>query len=141
MTFCFQSIQGHSRAVTACAFSEDGKYLASYSADEGKVNFWQVNVGGIHISLVLNHGFYGVAFLSPDPVADCLFSCGFQASQSFLGMGQSQIKCVKQIPAPQSWPVATPGGTAQVFKARLVWIAPKALTLMLPNGKEHRFSM
>lgn len=99
-----QIIQAHSRAVTAIAFAEDGKHLASYSADEGKVNFWQTSGG-------------------------------------FLGMGSGAAKCVRQVPAPTSFPVATPGGSPTPFKARLVWVAPKALTLLLPNGKEHRFSL
>lgn len=76
-----QTISAHSRPVTSIGFSEDGKHLATYSADEAKVNFWQV-------------------------------------SQAFLGMGQSQIKCVKQQQAPGAFPVATPGGTPQVFRAR-----------------------
>jgi len=44
--------------------------------------------------------------------------CGFdpyelrvwQAASSFMGMGASQIKLVKQVPAPAAFPVSTPQG-------------------------------
>ncbi|CAD5215974.1 unnamed protein product [Bursaphelenchus okinawaensis] len=65
----------------------------------------------------------------------------WQSQQTFLGMGQSQIRCVKTLPAPTEFPVVSPGGSYQPFRARLVWINAKALTLMLPNGKENRFSV
>lgn len=38
-------IAAHSSAVTALAFSPDGKYLASYSMGDNKLSFWQVSVG------------------------------------------------------------------------------------------------
>lgn len=56
-------------------------------------------------------------------------------------MGQSQIRCVKTVPAPSEFPVLSPGGSYQAFRARLVWINAKSLTLMLPNGKENRFTV
>ncbi|MFH4974008.1 hypothetical protein AB6A40_000717 [Gnathostoma spinigerum] len=99
-----QTIQAHRGGVTAVAFSEDGKYLATYGAEEAKINFWQ-------------------------------------SSQTFLGMVQSQLKCVRTVQAPAIFPVISPGGSPQPFRARLVWISSKSLTLMLPNNKEHRFSM
>ncbi|OUC39751.1 WD domain, G-beta repeat protein [Trichinella nativa] len=58
-----QTMQVHCRAVSACSFSDDGKHLASYSVEEGKLNVWLM-------------------------------------AQSFLGMGQSQAKCIKQFAAP-----------------------------------------
>jgi len=99
-----QTIQAHSKSVTACSFSDDGKYVATYSADEGKLNLWQV-------------------------------------SQSFMGMGQSHTKFMRQLPAPTSFPVNTPGGTPQVFRARLMWMNAKSVTLLLPTGAEHRFAV
>lgn len=57
----FQSLQAHSSAITAVSFNEDGKYLVTYSAQEGKIAF-------------------------------------FQTSQTFLGMGQSQMKLLKTQP-------------------------------------------
>jgi len=65
----------------------------------------------------------------------------WQTQQSFLGMGQSQIKLIKSLAAPTEFAVLSPGGTYQPFRARLVWINPKSLTLMLPNGRENRFSI
>uniref|UniRef100_A0A183UV28 WD_REPEATS_REGION domain-containing protein n=1 Tax=Toxocara canis TaxID=6265 RepID=A0A183UV28_TOXCA len=99
-----QTIQAHKGAITSVAFSEDGKYLATYAAEEAKLSFWQT-------------------------------------SQTFLGMGQSQLRCVRSQPAPALFPVISPGGSPQPFRARLVWINSKSLTLMLPNGKEHRFTL
>ncbi|XP_067140814.1 WD repeat-containing protein 7 isoform X4 [Centruroides vittatus] len=40
-----QDISAHNAAITACTFSPDGKYLASYSAGENKLCFWQTATG------------------------------------------------------------------------------------------------
>ncbi|GMT20536.1 hypothetical protein PFISCL1PPCAC_11833 [Pristionchus fissidentatus] len=93
-----QNLHAHSCPVSACAFSEDGKMLATYGGDEGKINLWQT-------------------------------------TQSFLGMGQSSLKCVKTQPAPVL------ERTGETPKARIVWINPKAITLMLPGNKEQRFAV
>ncbi|KHJ81018.1 hypothetical protein OESDEN_19300 [Oesophagostomum dentatum] len=100
-----QSLQAHQGPVTAVAFSEDGKYLATYGGQDAKINFWQT-------------------------------------SQTFLGMGQSQMKLAKTQPAPALQPSPpSPRSGAPTFRPRLVWINSKALTLMLPEGKEQRFSI
>uniref|UniRef100_A0A914YHG7 Anaphase-promoting complex subunit 4 WD40 domain-containing protein n=1 Tax=Panagrolaimus superbus TaxID=310955 RepID=A0A914YHG7_9BILA len=65
----------------------------------------------------------------------------WQTQQSFLGMGQSQMRLVKTLAAPTEFAVLSPGGTYQPFRARLVWINAKSLTLMLPNGRENRFQI
>lgn len=39
------TIHAHSSAVTACAFSPDGKYLVSYACGENKLCFWQTSTG------------------------------------------------------------------------------------------------
>jgi WD40 repeat protein len=39
-----QSIPAHGSPITACAFSPDGKFLASYSNTENKMSFWQVSI-------------------------------------------------------------------------------------------------
>lgn len=59
----------------------------------------------------------------------------------FKGMGQSQLRCIRTQAAPSIFPVLSPCGTIQPFKARLVWIGSKSVTLMLPNGKEYRFTV
>lgn len=114
----FQTIQAHKAAITATAFSQDGKFLATYSASDARISFWQTQT-------------------------------------NFLGMGPTQIKCSKTFPAPSEFPglqkssnsiksvilVLSPGGSYQSFRARLVWINAKSLTLMLPNGKENRFTV
>ncbi|VDK17340.1 unnamed protein product [Anisakis simplex] len=99
-----QTIQAHNGSVTSVSFSEDGKYLATYGAEDAKLSFWQT-------------------------------------SQTFLGMGQSQLRCVRTQPAPAIFPVLSPSGSPQPFRARIVWINSKSITLMLPNGKEHRFTL
>ncbi|ETN84731.1 WD domain, G-beta repeat protein [Necator americanus] len=99
------SLQAHHGPVTAVAFSEDGKYLATYGGQDAKINFWQT-------------------------------------SQTFLGMGQSQMKLAKTQPAPAAeLVVASPNGSVPGFRPKLVWINPKALTLMLPEGREQRFTI
>lgn len=40
-----QTIPAHANPVTACAFSPEGKYLASYSAGDNKLSFWQTASG------------------------------------------------------------------------------------------------
>ncbi|XP_054707757.1 WD repeat-containing protein 7-like [Uloborus diversus] len=40
-----QNISAHAAAINACAFSPDGKYLASYSNQENKLCFWQTATG------------------------------------------------------------------------------------------------
>ncbi|KAF1761406.1 hypothetical protein GCK72_009662 [Caenorhabditis remanei] len=96
------SLPSHNGPIAAVAFSEDGKFLATYGAEDGKINF-------------------------------------FQTSQSFLGMGQAQLKLTKSQPAPTVSVPTTPSGTS--FRPRLVWINSKSLTLMLPEGREQRFSL
>ena len=39
-----QNIVAHSSPITACAFSPDGKFLASYTCTENKMSFWQVSL-------------------------------------------------------------------------------------------------
>lgn len=56
-------------------------------------------------------------------------------------MGQSQMRLSKSLAAPTEFAVLSPGGTYQQFRARLVWINPRSLTLMLPNGRENRFTV
>ncbi|CAB0012718.1 unnamed protein product [Nesidiocoris tenuis] len=48
MTFVFgftQTIQAHDGAITANAFSPDGKFLVSYSCTDNKLSFWQTSSG------------------------------------------------------------------------------------------------
>uniref|UniRef100_A0A0N4ZTC0 WD_REPEATS_REGION domain-containing protein n=1 Tax=Parastrongyloides trichosuri TaxID=131310 RepID=A0A0N4ZTC0_PARTI len=65
----------------------------------------------------------------------------WHSQQSFLGMGLGQLKCIKSINAPAEFPIETPGGSPQIFKANLYFSGPKALNLMLPNDKEVRFTL
>ncbi|CAJ0578746.1 unnamed protein product, partial [Mesorhabditis spiculigera] len=97
-----QTLQAHQGPVSAVCFSEDGKFLATYGAQDGKLNFWQT-------------------------------------TQNFFGMGQSQMRCGKSLAAPTLPTVISPGG--QAFRPRLVWINSKSLTLMLPEGREQRFTI
>ncbi|KAK4884672.1 hypothetical protein RN001_000943 [Aquatica leii] len=39
------SINAHSSAITACAFSPDGKFLVSYACGENRLSFWQTSTG------------------------------------------------------------------------------------------------
>ncbi|XP_064292952.1 WD repeat-containing protein 7 isoform X3 [Plodia interpunctella] len=40
-----QSLAAHSGAVTACAFSPDGRYLVSYATSDNRLSFWQSTAG------------------------------------------------------------------------------------------------
>ncbi|XP_057372178.1 WD repeat-containing protein 7-like isoform X1 [Daphnia carinata] len=42
-----QYIQAHNAEITACAFSPDGKNLASYSSTENRLSFWQQAATGV----------------------------------------------------------------------------------------------
>ncbi|CAI4229926.1 unnamed protein product [Auanema sp. JU1783] len=96
------NLQCHSGPISAVAFSDDGKYLATYGASDGKVVF-------------------------------------FQTSQTFLGIGQNQMKLVKSQPAPSCMVLTSP--TGQTFRPKLVWINSKSIALMMPEGKEQRFTV
>ncbi|CAD6188336.1 unnamed protein product [Caenorhabditis auriculariae] len=63
----------------------------------------------------------------------------FQTSQTFLGMGQNQMRLVLTLQAPTVSVAMSPGGSS--FKPRLVWINAKSLSLMLPEGREQRFTV
>uniref|UniRef100_A0A914QIU4 Uncharacterized protein n=1 Tax=Panagrolaimus davidi TaxID=227884 RepID=A0A914QIU4_9BILA len=52
----------------------------------------------------------------------------WQTHQSFLGMGQSQMKLIKSMAAPIE--------ISETVHARLVWIGAKMLKLLLSNGTE-----
>jgi WD40 repeat protein len=95
-----QMINAHTGKVTAAAFGPDGKTLATFSAHDNKLYFWQT-------------------------------------STSMFGLGNAQTKCTKSYnvaPYPQAnkWsPTYTP---------KLVWISPRTVTLLLPDGIENRFN-
>lgn len=61
------TISAHSTAVTAAAFSPDGKFLVSYASGENKLSFWQTSTGmfGLGQSQTRNIKSYSTA-----PIAD-----------------------------------------------------------------------
>ncbi|CAH0550599.1 unnamed protein product [Brassicogethes aeneus] len=61
------TIHAHSTAVTAAAFSPDGKFLVSYACAENKLSFWQTSTGmfGLGQSQTKNVKSYSTA-----PIAD-----------------------------------------------------------------------
>lgn len=53
-----QMIPAHSAAITALAFSPEGKFLASYSCVENRLSFWQVRSHTLP-----NSGSHGVLYV------------------------------------------------------------------------------
>lgn len=95
-----QMINAHTGRITATAFGPDGKTLASFSAHDNKLYFWQT-------------------------------------STSMFGLGNAQTKCTKSYnvaPHPQAkqW--------SPTYSPKLVWISPRTVTLLLPDGTENRFN-
>ena len=61
----------------------------------------------------------------------------WQTSTSMFGLGQSQTKCTKSYnvaPSPNAkkW--------SATYTPKLVWISPKTVTLLMPDGTESRFN-
>jgi WD40 repeat protein len=50
------TIHAHGSAVTAAAFSPDGKFLVSYACGENKLCFWQTSTGESRGATVMNVG-------------------------------------------------------------------------------------
>jgi len=95
-----QMLAAHSGSVAALAFSPDGKNLATYSAGDNRLMFWQTTTG-------------------------------------MFGLGTSQTKCTRSYNTP---PVAQAIQWSPGYNAKLVWMNGKTVTLMLPDGTEHRFN-
>ena len=95
-----QMINAHQGRVTAVAFGPDGKTLASFSATDNKMYFWQT-------------------------------------STSMFGLGNAQTKCTKSYnvapnPRASEW--------SPHLSPKLVWISPRTVTLLMPDGTENRFN-
>ena len=95
-----QMINAHQGRVTALAFGPDGKTLASFSASDNKMYFWQT-------------------------------------STSMFGLGNAQTKCTKSYnvapnPRASEW--------SPHLSPKLVWISPRTVTLLMPDGTENRFN-
>jgi hypothetical protein len=95
-----QSISAHSGPVAAVAFSQDGKFLASYSSHDNRLCFWQTSTG-------------------------------------MFGLGNAQTKCTRTYNTPV---VALAVKWNPMYNPKLAWIAAKTVSLLLPDGTEHRFN-
>ncbi|KAF9934929.1 hypothetical protein BGZ67_003642 [Mortierella alpina] len=78
----WQILEGHLRAVSAVAFSRDGKTIVSCSIKEGRVRFWQPNPGFFGM-LMGGNGLWG-------PTKNTSASVGNQGPQSGLPSLSSQ---------------------------------------------------
>ena len=61
----------------------------------------------------------------------------WQTSTSMFGLGNAQTKCTRSYnvaPHPQAshWNA--------MYAPKLVWISPKTVTLLMPDGTENRFN-
>ena len=63
--------------------------------------------------------------------------CFWQTSTGMFGLGNAQTKCTRTYNAPA---VTNTRNWNPAYSPKLVWISPKTVTLMLPDGTEHRFN-
>ena len=54
-----------------------------------------------------------------------------------FGLGNAQTKCTRTYNTPA---LAQAVQWNPMYAPKLVWISPKTVTLMLPDGTEHRFN-
>lgn len=55
-------MNAHKAPVTALAFSQEGKYLAAYSAQDAKISFWQTQQTFLVKILIILLKFYFYGF-------------------------------------------------------------------------------
>lgn len=63
--------------------------------------------------------------------------CFWQTSTGMFGLGNAQTKCTRTYNTPV---LAQAVQWNPMYSPKLVWISPKTVTLMLPDGTEHRFN-
>ncbi len=95
-----QMLAAHKGPVAATSFSPDGKNLATYSAGDSRLCFWQTSTG-------------------------------------MFGLGAAQTKCTRSYNTP---PVAQAVQWSPTYSPKLVWNGQRTVTLLLPDGTEHRFN-
>jgi len=95
-----QMLSAHTGQVAALSFAPDGKNLATYSAGDNRLMFWQTSTG-------------------------------------MFGLGAAQTKCTRSYNTP---PVAKAVQWSPAYSPKLAWMSGKTVTLMLPDGTEHRFN-
>ncbi|KOB74219.1 Uncharacterized protein OBRU01_09384 [Operophtera brumata] len=142
----------HQGAVTACAFSPDGRYLVSYATSVNRLSFWQSSAGEytrasppgrghpVRVQPRRTGAIIACAF-SPDgrylvPYATSDNRLSFwQSSAGMFGLGAAQTRCVKCY---STAPMADVSRLNPARLARLVWTNCRTVTLMLADGSETR---
>ena len=111
-----QVIVGHTQPITCCAFSPDGKNLASYSMYENKLLFWSTAtsiLGWSNTQTKLSKTY------NTPPVSETIVKTLLSSNTNTSSSGQLN-NCDSRI-------------------ARLVWINNKVTILIFSDGSEYRY--
>lgn len=129
---CQFSQVSHCLASRRIAVGTKTGQLAVYELRAPKVQMLNAHSGSI---VAVAFSADGKNLTSYSPVDNRL--CFWQTSTGMFGLGNAQTKCTRTYNTPA---LAQAVQWNPMYSPKLVWINPKTVTLMLPDGTEHRFN-